>query len=758
MGPYQQKSNTTRNVLLSSGLAVALLALAVGLLWDRIFPPKPQWQPEDTSTKYDEFRAGSDTYTPSGNDEADIVRLIGRVVAKPGNPSRLTFARALDRDAYVERIAQHAGTAMTDAMARGLKAQLPVHPQMQGNLAEQGWTDFRVTRITMSAENAAIAYVLGAVEGYDAKMRFFLCRTADGWRLADFEDLDAGLSASALAGAALRAVRSSGLTLADFQRLVAALNAVGDENIDGAEQNLKLISARLPGPLEGLRYTIHATVASNRGESQDVLHYARLALAANSDIPVISVLKARAHIELGQYDEAMVCAQAYDQLLGESALGLQLMAEAHLGKGQPERAEELCRRALRSSPTNTDVLRVLARSLPWARKNELAQLFIDHPSKSSAYAIVARELLIVAAYDELAKVNDVYVQIVPNDNLLPYYRGQVHCARDQFSEGLPLLRDAMSRQAAGSEDHKVMTGEYLARSAAAGKALEAYAEVADHAMAFDGLAPELRDAEKWQELIKLCETHAAALPGNDQSDYYLGHAYLGLKQYDRAEEVLARGMGRQLDLPVFSSYLRLRVNVLVEANRVDYAYETIKPRPDVFQALMQHLVWQERPDDMAKLLKRAQADMPGGLQVAYWSARVPYERKSYADALKVLRDRWTELNAHETTKWSSRHMLLRCLVHTGQAKQAEVEFQRLPADDQSDFDALLIQASLGNAATVEALIAKLLKEEMIDLEDLYADEEIAPLLQGRAFAAVRAKYPPPATQPTTTPSTQPATR
>lgn len=252
-----------------------------------------------------------------------------------------------------------------DALLRGMRTGLQRGLTQNAALMQWHATEIRSARKLPSCDLVVIARHRDDAN-LRLKMRWWVTRRGNAWRVYDYEDLDMGMRASALFGSIAGFQQGDILRMArDVQHLQEAMVAiVSQDDADTAAKKLQRIAGtQFPKPLEAVREVIAALVHNSKGDYQQALDALDRANRILPDMPLIDFLKGSVCNRLGRYDQALTHLTAYQKLLGDDAnLCMQLgLALHHLERYADAQAQY--RKALDDDPTMVDAYLHLVRAL-----------------------------------------------------------------------------------------------------------------------------------------------------------------------------------------------------------------------------------------------------------------------------------------------------------------------------------------------------------------------------------------------------------
>jgi hypothetical protein len=182
----------------------------------------------------------------------------------------------------------------------------------------------RVKRLESDEE--ALAYTIHRDDdGTAIKMRWWMRKSGDRWRIYDLEDLDGGIRLSAGMSVAfefLLGEKPDPRIEQTMKTMGAATRLIIAKRFDDAEPLLRsTIGGPLPRPFMALREMQLGAILAIRGQFADALPFLDRALELQADMPAAVLLHASCYNGLGRYEEALVQGRRYIDMLGSDDTG-----------------------------------------------------------------------------------------------------------------------------------------------------------------------------------------------------------------------------------------------------------------------------------------------------------------------------------------------------------------------------------------------------------------------------------------------------
>lgn len=351
------------------------------------------------------------------------------------------------------------------------------------------------------------------------KMRWWVTRRGNAWRVYDYEDLDMGMRASALFGAIAAFPHGDILRMArDVQVLQEAMVAiVSQEDADTAARKLQRIAGtQFPKPLEAVREVVAALVHNSKRDYQQALDALDRANRIMPDMPLVDFLKGTVCNSLGRHDQALTHLTAYQKLLGDDAsLCLQLgLALHHLERYAEAQAQY--RKALDDDPTSVDAYLNLVRALGEKdMHDDLGPRFVKLGDHVKNFEAVAEECAKYQDGKSLEPVALAMQKLQPRHAPADYQLALARIWQGKVGDAIPPLRAAMGKDAGSRKK---------------------YVQDAAKALAAENNAPQAQ----YEEALKALDEPGAAKLAQPETDLLKGVLCVGARQWDKAVAHLSK--------------------------------------------------------------------------------------------------------------------------------------------------------------------------------------------------------------------------
>jgi tetratricopeptide (TPR) repeat protein len=346
-----------------------------------------------------------------------------------------------------------------------------VRAGMQQQLAQNAvtWKTYEIRSVKRLADDELVVIVRHRDDqNVTSKMRWWLKRRGQAWRIFDYEDLDMSMRASALMGSVL------GLQDVEILRLVGAAPALvealqaisAQHDAEAADKSLKRIAGtKLPRQLDAVRELVAALIHSQRSEYQQALDALDRAGRLQPDMPILDLLRGTTLNQLRRWNEAVTRLQAYQKLLGDDAnVCLQLGLAHHYLEHYAE-ARANYRKTLDDDPTSLEAYRNLVRALgDEDARDDLAPRFVKLGNYRDSFAAVLEEC---REFEDHASLEPIALEMqkLDPDHALAYH--SLALARvwaGKIPQALPPFRTALAKDPAGRQEFVKDLAKTMVRS------------------------------------------------------------------------------------------------------------------------------------------------------------------------------------------------------------------------------------------------------------------------------------------------------
>lgn len=331
-------------------------------------------------------------------------------------------------DLLVERrFVSYADERQRELLLRQLRRSLSRGWSTWGSALD--WDRFEIKHLEWLTEHAAVVTVRHRSTEWQTnlRMRWWIVRVEESWKIYDFEDLDQSIRVSSLLGLLMQARASGESWTPALEQLLSAVQDAGSiENalweLDSFEELLdELLTNDLPEDLQAFVLTMRA-ISAQWMDDPDLTWSLLLDLEAlPGDRPGVRLMKGSALMSLERYDEALVEFKAYGESLGFDCDVYENMADCYWELGERSKAVEYAERGLQDNELSWGCLATLALALPAHRQSELTRHFERMGHAEGAYEFVLDWVIEQEEMETGAFIFDLFRKAHPESDLLPYY-------------------------------------------------------------------------------------------------------------------------------------------------------------------------------------------------------------------------------------------------------------------------------------------------------------------------------------------------
>jgi tetratricopeptide (TPR) repeat protein len=292
--------------------------------------------------------------------------------------------------------------------------------------------------------------------------------------------------------------------------------------------------------------------------------------------------------------------------------------------------------------------------------NEAAQKSVDPEALQSfrASRVTARyyDGQMTSAYREITPRDETFLQLAnlcfsladdagleslltaheknqPSDPEVPRFRSRMKIRQQKIAEGVPLFRAALAKQKDQAKRTQ-MVDEFLTAMVEAEKPLEAYRAAPDAKQAFQILARQLKNQDRYGELSDLIKAHGKANVADPWIAFYLGELHLSKKEWQKAAESLGLAM-IQGTKEQKQSFRTSYVYAMYKCGQALRAYRLAEPRESVFEQLARLMVSDKNGAALEDLVQAHRANTGDIAVVLYRESRAKLLQNQVKDAIDL---------------------------------------------------------------------------------------------------------------------------
>jgi tetratricopeptide (TPR) repeat protein len=285
-------------------------------------------------------------------------------------------------------------------------------------------------------QGEALAFVLTRdSRGVGNKLRFWLRKEDNRWRIFDFEELSSNVRATTYISLLTDSRRIEAID-AVLDHFNAVLRAILAEDFVAARGELQKISdtPHLPAQFRAAIEILWAIVLRADREFEQALTRLATARKLSPDAPILDLMRAEVLIELGRYDDARADAERFLNLLGADDEGFRVLGDSLAGLNRKREAADAYRKSLDEFAGNLDSLIGLANVLPKDQMQELGDRFTHVEMPRDHFATLASALEKQANWSALEAIVAAYRALAADDAEIGYYEDIVEKQRHEVVE------------------------------------------------------------------------------------------------------------------------------------------------------------------------------------------------------------------------------------------------------------------------------------------------------------------------------------
>lgn len=727
---------------------VAAWGCTAGHVEDRLAATAPQ--PRSDETVADIFRPQPE---PSDGDRDQPFRdLIERFRIAFQEADSTLIEECFDGARMMRQAIHASGARVDDASREGLMAAATNEVGKRFVEHAEAWSFERaqLRRIDLNPDGTeGILYVRAWLSnGAVMKMRWWVIRHGDRWRVYDSEDLSTSLRMSALMATAITAIdlppAEAHALLRDAQLVGKAAVCIREERYDDAVALLKPSSFAQAAPvMRAVREFFLGLAALADGDFGGALHRFAVAEKLQSDMVILGYLRAVVANHEERFADAVREADQYLQAFGADADATCEQVFALQALERHEDALAAARGGLDDDPSSIDLLLLLAPLLPEDGHHEIGERFLRLHDPPAAFETVCQGLL-----DDPASVLAIvaaYRTINAQDPNIAYYGAHALLQQGHGDEACDLLAAVLSTTTT-RDDHDAFVNLFATAAFASDEVIEAYRQADDKSAMFRALSTSFLDEEEPdRELLQeLVEMHESAFPNDPEPMYTRGQVALGDGDWKEAIDCCRRAMRLAADDPSG----RFRHSLVVahfHGGEAMEALRTVEPAAETFRQLMWLAFYDSDPPDVG-LMESLVAEFEDGHEndpaVAFWKIRLACDVGEYHVADALMTRHAGVVAGDEEFEHAWPYVKVTLLLELERYEEAAREARSYAEQYDDPILQAVVSAARGHVEQTAHWIEKCL-DAGYSTDDLYETDGLGASLRLPVFEALRAKYPPP---------------
>lgn len=619
------------------------------------------------------------------------------------------------------------------------------------------WQRASVRKAAVSESgNMAVCFVRAEIddEGSLGKMRFWMVRHDDGWRVFDWENLNLGIRTTrTMAALVPQKVPGSDRWAYGVSLLTRGWALVDQGDYDRAFQSLSIAGrGRLPSDLEATRRALLGLCLEVQGQPERAMEEVQAALALRPDFPDARFTRGRALMSLMRHEEALKDFEYYIETLGSDPIAWVQVGNCLTWLDRNEDALKAFIAGVEDLPT-VDGLIGLAVCLPPGQASRLAPYFRALRNQAANYPALIEDLWDNRGLLEHAQViNAEFKKTNPENNTLAWYEADIAVHEGRYADAAALLKAAQDR-GLGSTDVVRFRDTYRWCMVRAGKAVDLLLEEKRSQWMFNHLAEALSDEDDAEALENLCEAWREGNEGKSLLHYWLGVAAYMQGEYAAAETRYAQArklnnMPKEQADDLHSGLVR---SMAQQGNWLE-AYRNVKPTPATFMHLADWAFLGDNSEALSRLIDMRSRETTADTYLPRARGDLAWLKQEYKSAATELSVYIAREGKKRNLPWHVHARCVRALLRSGQPAVAESQARNLWVDGRAtedDYMLAVVYAATDQAAKLLASLRKLDDTAHFMVMRLYADEDAGGRLRGEAFTELHKQFPPPPEKPTT---------
>lgn len=589
-------------------------------------------------------------------------------------------------------------------------------------------------------------------EGSIGKWRFWLTRTAEGWRVFDWENLNLGIRTTRQVAALLpNDMPGSDRWIFGISFLNRGWALVEQGDYDRAFHSLSAAGRnRLPSELEATRRALLGVCLVNQGQPERALEDIDAALALRPDFADARFTRGLANLGLERYEDALKDFRAYLEMLGSDPVGWVQVGHCLTWLNRHEDALKAYISGVEDLPTPDGIIG-LAVCLPPDKAADVGPYFRRLRNQARHYSYIIGHLLDNEGLIEPARViNAEYRKINPKDIDLAWYDAAIAISESRFGDAAALLKEAMID--ISSQHLERFRETYRWCMVKAGKALELLEDEKRSAWMFNYLAQMMFDEQNIDELNQLCEAWREGNDGRSVLHYWLGYAAYHDQKFSEAQPHFEKAR-KLANLPKEQDESLLSGLVRSMAHQGEWlkAYREVKP---VSQAFLHLADWAFHAADAAaleKLIDLRTRDTSSDLYLPRARGDLAWLKKDYKAAAIDLSLYIAREGKKYDLPWHVNSRCVRALLRSGQPAVAESQARNWWLGGRTVEDdymlAVVYAVTDQPAKAIERINAFAGTDQYGTVLRLYDDEDAGAKFRGEAYARLHKDFPPPPEKP-----------
>lgn len=501
------------------------------------------------------------------------------------------------------------------------------------------WTTTEIRKVKKLNDEECLVIVRHKhPDGSKLKVRWWLTRRAGSWKIYDFEALDTGMRLSTTVASlaeqgagCFTEIGQAGINIGEVSQALIA------NDVDTAENKLKLMPPRLPLRLEAMRMLLTGIIHIHRGKDQEALKALEAAKRLHADMPVADYLRGIVLKKMSKWEEALKYLNDYRNLLGDDDEVCREIGETLRQLRRFREAAVEYRKALDVNPQDAEAFDGLLSSLEADdNKDDLGPRFAKLENRREHFDEFARDCeerqfpqLLEPLVRTMRRLDRDYPPV-------DFYDALVNARTGHPDEAVRHIRSALQKQTEQPK-RKEYGRQFLKVMAVMGHFKEAYPVLHDARESFLHLASELLTRYRLDDLKALTTLHRQKQADDPLLPMYEAEIHAREGRYAEADKCFADALKRGADAEVLQTFRASRVLARYHIGQTLSAYRDIGPRDETFLQLA-NLCYNAENDAALESLIDAHAKMqPKSAEIPRFRARLKIRQNKTAEGITLFK-------------------------------------------------------------------------------------------------------------------------
>lgn len=462
-------------------------------------------------------------------------------------------------------------------------------------------------------------------KGFVVRNRFWLQKQGAAWKIVDLEDMELNLRmshlTSPLANEALDRMDPGRIATA-CASIREAMRRTANNDMAGAEAQLRMIQGALPDPLESARNFAAAVVAANRQPPQpnETLRLIDRARRFQNDAPTFDLFEAGARNQLNEWDKTLKILEPHRAQVGDDDQVCDYLGVAYFKLGRRAEAAAQFRKSLDYMPKNvgafTDLVHIRNLDDP---RDDLGRRFLLIDNPLDHFEKLVADCAAVDDWRGVDQLAGAALTLNPGHQQANFQMALAKIRRGKGEQAIPYIKKAVDLAFPRQRPESIE--RFTRELAQQGRGDLAYESAPNKADAFQVVGAELIKSFRFEDLDDLVARHRKTNKDTSLSILYEAIVASQRGDYERSDALFTRAeaMDPQSDLLAQQRSIR-RLN-RYRLGKAMSAYRDIGFKDEAFSQLA-GLAWfdldQPLLAELVKTHREAVGDLDDHMPVARW--------------------------------------------------------------------------------------------------------------------------------------------